>query len=89
MYAVIFRAKIKQTNDEYFQLAQKLRELAFSQYNCIDFVSSCENNLEIAISHWQSLEDIKNWKNNPQHLKAQQQANKWYESYKTEIVKIL
>ena len=90
MYAVIFKAKEKQLDKEYFKTAQKMRELAFSKYNCKDFVAVSEDGLEIAISYWESLKDIQRWRTDTQHLIAQELGkSRWYESYKIEIVEIL
>ncbi len=90
MYAVIFKAKEKKLDKEYFETAKKLRELAFSKYNCKDFVAVSEDGLEIAISYWESLEDIKHFKADSQHLLAQELGqSRWYDGYKIEIVEIL
>lgn len=89
MYAVIFRARIGLHNQAYLDLASRLRDLAFCKYNCVDFVAVTEDSHEIAISYWRSLEDIANWKNDPEHQQAQQQGREdWYEGYKVEIVEI-
>ena len=63
MFAVIFRAKINELDSSYFETAKRMRDLAFSKYGCIDFVSLSENGDEVAISYWPSLEAIKNWRN--------------------------
>jgi len=90
MYAVIFKAKVKSLDSKYFKMAQNMRELAFNKYNCKDFIALNEDGLEIAISYWESLEDIKKWKNNKKHLIAQELGkSKWYKSYEIEIVKII
>ena len=88
MYAVIFKASLRQQDEEYIKTASRLRELAKS-YGCIDFISTTENNLEIAISYWGSEEQIKNWKMDPEHIAAQELGkSRWYDSYTIEIVKI-
>ncbi|HSC69654.1 MAG TPA: antibiotic biosynthesis monooxygenase [Cellvibrio sp.] len=90
MYAVIFHAEIAQLDDEYFATAKQLRELALSQYGCLDFVATTEGEREIAISYWPSLEHIRHWKQNTPHLGAQQQGrSRWYKSYKVEVMEIL
>ena len=90
MYAVIFKAKIKQLTPEYTATAARMRELAFSQYNCIDFVACCEDGQEIAISYWPSQEDILAWRNNPEHKEAQALGKAlWYASYDVQVVEIL
>ena len=89
MYAVIFKATVAQFDDEYFRVAEKLRELAFSKYGCLDFVAVTEGNEEIAISYWETMQQIRDWKNDPEHKLAQQAGrNKWYKSYCVEICEV-
>lgn len=90
MYAVIFHAEIAQLDDEYFATAKQMRELAMTHYGCLDFVATTEGEREIAISYWASLEHIHQWKQNSEHLDAQQQGRaRWYKSYKVEVVELL
>lgn len=90
MYAVIFHAEIAQLDDEYFAIATQMRELAMTQYGCLGFVATTEGLREIAISYWPSLDHIKHWKQNSEHLQAQQQGkSRWYKSYKVEVVELL
>ena len=89
MYAVIFTADVKEFDSEYTEMATKMRDLAINEYNCIEFISCAEGKKEIAISYWENMGHIKSWKNNIQHLEAQELGrNKWYSSYKIEITKI-
>lgn len=89
MYAVIFRATLAQADDEYLRMAESLRDLAFSKYGCLDFVSLTEGKDEIAISYWESEQQILDWKNDPQHRRAQQAGReKIYESYSVEICEV-
>lgn len=90
MYAVIFEAKINQLDEGYFATAARMRELATSNYGCVEFTSVTEGDKEIAISYWQSLEDIQRWKQDAEHLQAQQMGKaRWYKSYQVKIVNIL
>ena len=90
MYAVIFKAKIKKLDDSYFQMANRMRQLAIHEYGCQEFTAVTEGSDEIAISYWNNLEDIKKWKQNSEHLVAQELGQtKWYEEYSVEIVEIL
>ncbi len=89
MYAVIFKATVKQLDGEYFELAKQMRERAFSLYHCVDFVATTEGEQEVAVSYWNSLDDIKAWHNDEQHRHAQRQGKlKWYRSYSVDIVKV-
>ena len=90
MYAVIFRAKINQVDDSYYELAERMRELALSKYGCIEFISSTEGNSEMAISYWNSQKQIKAWKEDKEHIKAQSLGKKvWYKSYSVQIVEVI
>ncbi|RVU32526.1 antibiotic biosynthesis monooxygenase family protein [Neptunomonas marina] len=89
MYAVIFRAKLRHLDDEYGEMAAKLRALAFESYHCLDFTALTEGDNEIAISYWSSLEDIKRWRDDPLHAEAQKiGAQRWYEHYQVEVVEV-
>ena len=71
MYAVIFRARLAEPDDTYFSTAEKLRALAMEEYGCKEFVSTTEGDSEIAISYWDSEEQIRQWKSDSEHLLAQ------------------
>ena len=90
MYAVIFKATTAQLDDEYFRLAEHLRELAFNKYGCVDFISATEGDQEIAISYWKTEQQIRDWKNDPEHRLAQAKGrDKWYSSVSVEICEIV
>ena len=90
MYAVIFKAEINEIDSSYSAMAKRMRELAINEYGCIEFNATTEGNDEIAISYWNTKEQIKEWKQNKEHLKAQELGkNKWYKSYSVEIVEVL
>lgn len=90
MYAVIFRAAIKEIDEEYSKMAQQLRERALKEFGCIEFHSVSEGDQEVAISYWPSLEAIQVWKEDALHQQAQQLgAEKWYHHYRVEVVEIL
>ncbi|HEY8941468.1 MAG TPA: antibiotic biosynthesis monooxygenase [Cellvibrio sp.] len=90
MYAVIFHAEVAQFDEEYFAMARRMRERALTDYGCIDFIANTEGSHEIAISYWPSLEHIRRWKQDTDHLHAQQLGkSRWYKSYKVDVVEIL
>jgi len=90
MFVVIFQAQFDQLDDEYEKTARMLRERAFSDYNCLDFVSRCEGKHEITLSYWKSRDDIENWKNDALHQIAQENGKRrWYRSYKIEIAEVV
>ena len=90
MYAVIFKATVAELDDEYLHTAQRLKALAFDKYGCQDFVSVTEGNEEIAISYWDTEQQIRDWKNDPEHRLAQRMGrDKWYRSFSIEICEVI
>lgn len=89
MFAVIFTATAGDQDDAYSVAVNKMRQLAFEKYGCLDFVAVTEGDKEIAISYWPDEEHISQWKRDPEHLLAQSigQTN-WYRDYKVEVVEI-
>jgi heme-degrading monooxygenase HmoA len=89
MFAVIFKAKTGQQDQQYFATVEKMRELAFSQYGCLEFIAVTEGEQEIALSYWPDEESIRRWKNDPAHMIAQQQGrDKWYRGYDVQVVEV-
>lgn len=89
MYVVIFRATVAKFDDAYSRMAEELRKLALAQYKCLEFTSSTEGNCEIALSYWQSLEHIREWKNDPLHRRAQKMGKDiWYSDFSVEICEL-
>ena len=90
MYAVIFRATVTEFDDEYFRMAERLKDLAFKKYGCQDFVSVTEGDEEIAISYWQTLQQISDWKKDPEHRLAQARGkDRWYTKFSVEICEVI
>jgi len=89
MYIVIFKATLKSLDEKYYQTAERMRELALKEYSCVKVDSVSDGFQEITLSYWHSEEDILAWKNNKEHLQAQNTGlTEWYESYQVEIVQL-
>ena len=89
-YVVIFKAKIKSLDQKYFDTANQLREKALTEFNCQKFEAVSENDFEIALSYWNSLEDIQAWHKDAEHQVAQRLGKlRWYESFSVEICEVL
>jgi len=81
---------VAELDDEYRQTAQRLKTLAFEKYGCRDFVSVTEGNEEIAISWRDSEQQIRDWKNDPEHRFAQRKGrDKWYRSWSIDICEVI
>jgi hypothetical protein len=50
MYVVVFRARIRQLDDEYNRVAKRMRELALSQFHCLEFQAVTQGQNEVALS---------------------------------------
>jgi len=89
-YAVIFTSIKSEKLDGYSDMAEKMLNLAKNQKGYIDFKSfSNENGENVSISYWETLADIKNWKENLDHQLAQKLGKaKWYKFYKLQVCKI-
>lgn len=71
-------------------MAERMRQLALSEYGCREFVACMEGGHEIAISYWDSESQIKAWKENSEHLRAQGRGrSRWYKSYTVQIVEVV
>ncbi len=89
MFAVIFRAKINQLDAEYSALAKRMRDLAINNYGCKEFTACTEGDDEIAISYWDNESQIIKWKQDAEHLSAQEKGRaNWYKSYSVQVVEI-
>ena len=87
-YAVIFTSERTGVNDGYAEMAERMVTLAQQQPGYLGHESAREN-IGITVSYWDSLEANKNWKQNTEHLIAQQKGrSEWYASYKTRICKV-
>jgi len=84
-YAVIFTSLKKEKTEGYERMAEKMGELAKQQVGFIE-MESARQEIGITISYWDSLDAIKRWKQNAEHLLAQELGRtQWYEHYKVRI----
>ena len=87
-YAVIFTSTKIEAENNYADVANKMIELAVQQQGFIG-VESARSEIGITVSYWENLDDIKYWKNNAEHLIAQQLGRDvFYKSYTTRICKV-
>ncbi|WP_396161840.1 antibiotic biosynthesis monooxygenase family protein [Flavobacterium sp.] len=87
-YAVIFTSTRTEVEAGYAEMAIKMVELAKAQPGYIG-MESARSEIGITVSYWESLEAIKNWKANMEHLEAQEKGRTaWYKNYKVRIAKV-
>jgi heme-degrading monooxygenase HmoA len=87
-YAVIFTSTRTEVEAGYAEMAIKMVELAKAQPGFIG-MESARSEIGITVSYWESLEAIRNWKVNMEHLEAQEKGKTtWYKNYKVRIAKV-
>lgn len=87
-YAVIFTSTRTEGDNGYNKMADAMEALAKTQKGFIG-IDSARNTIGITVSYWKTLEDIKNWKQNTDHLMAQKLGIKeWYSWYNVRICKV-
>jgi heme-degrading monooxygenase HmoA len=84
-YAVIFTSVRSNFDEGYAEMAEKMEALGKQQPGFLG-IESARNDIGITVSYWKDLESIKNWKQNLDHLEAQQKGkSSWYEKYTVRI----
>ena len=87
-YAVIFSSHRTEDDNGYGEMAERMAELAAQQPGYLGMESAREG-LGITVSYWESLEAIRNWKQNAEHQEAQRLGHQqWYSSFRVRIAKV-
>ncbi|MCE9500162.1 MAG: antibiotic biosynthesis monooxygenase [Leptospira sp.] len=89
-YAVIFTNIHSREISGYEETAERMLELAKIQRGFLGVESTRnQDGNGITVSYWNSLEDIRNWKEQIEHRKAQESGKtKWYLEYTLRIAKV-
>ncbi|WP_373511332.1 antibiotic biosynthesis monooxygenase [Persicitalea sp.] len=84
-YAVIFTSLRTEGENGYAAMSNRMVELATQQPGYLGYESAREG-VGITVSYWESLEAIRDWKAQTEHLFAQQAGrDRWYSAYKVRI----
>ena len=87
-YAVIFTSTLTDNAQGYAEMANKMEALAKTQKGFLG-IDSVREEVGITVSYWESLDDIRSWKQNTEHLFAQQKGREqWYSWYTVRICKV-
>jgi glutathione S-transferase len=91
VYAVIFSSKRRSGHDEeYERVAASMEELARRQpgFLAVETARGADG-LGITVSYWDSLEAIRAWKSEPEHLAAQARGKtEFYERYEIRVASV-
>ncbi|MBE3569829.1 MAG: antibiotic biosynthesis monooxygenase [Bacillales bacterium] len=88
--AVVFTSERTEGDNGYEEMGEKMVRLASQQPGFLGVESvRGEDGLGITVSYWNSLEAIKNWKQNTEHKIAQDKGKKvWYKTFATRVSKL-
>ena len=87
-YAVIFTSIKAEEDKGYNDMSDKMVELAKKQQGFLG-IESARNELGITVSYWNSLEAIKHWKQNADHIEAREKGRSiWYSKFKVRICRV-
>lgn len=87
-YAVIFTSIRTDGDNGYAKAAEQMMEIAVTMPGFLG-IESARNDIGITVSYWDSLENIKNWRQHADHLLVQQKGKDvFYASYKTRIARV-
>ncbi len=88
-YAVIFSSLRTPADAGYGETAQRMLELAAQQSGYLGVESARDENSGITVSYWSSLEAIRAWKANAEHLEAQRRGHaEWYSAFRLRVAKV-
>ncbi|MDX2348777.1 MAG: antibiotic biosynthesis monooxygenase [Porticoccus sp.] len=88
-YAVIAPNEWSQDTSGYAEMAEQMLELAKNQEGFIGVEMGVQEGFALTVSYWESLEAIKRWRENSDHLGAKKLGkDKWFSQYKIRIAKV-
>jgi len=88
-YAVIFSSQRTEGVNGYGKMAQAMEELASKQQGFLGVERARDSELGITVSYWETLDDIKRWKENSAHKVAQEKGKEeWYKNYNVRVCKV-
>ena len=88
-YAVIFTSKRTAGDNGYGETVQRMVGLAMSMPGYLGLEAAGDGNPGITVSYWATEADIARWKQQLDHLAAQEAGKtRWYEHYELRVAKV-
>ena len=89
-YAVIFTTQRSAHDDGYREMDERLERLVRTAPGFLGLESvRAPDGAGITVSYWESLEAIRGWKENAEHLVAQRLGReRWYASYRVRVCRV-
>ncbi len=87
-FAVIFTSLRTDGDSGYAAMSELMESLAKEEPGFLG-IESARSGLGVTVSYWDSLESVARWKENMQHLVAQQRGREsWYCRYRVRICQV-
>lgn len=87
-YAVIFTSVQTESLEGYGEMAEEMERLGRAQPGFLG-IDSARSGVGITVSYWRTLEAVREWKANLDHLEAQRKGRAdWYSSYTVRVAKV-
>lgn len=87
-YAVVFTSVRTEGDSGYAETAERMLALAAQQPGFLG-VESAREDIGITVSYWSSLEALRAWKQNAEHLLAQRRGKEdWYRAYRVRVCRV-
>jgi heme-degrading monooxygenase HmoA len=88
-YAVIFTSQLGSDHEGYDAMAARMIALSAEQAGFLGVKSVRDGREGITVSYWQSEADIEAWKQNAEHLLAQEEGRgRFYENYQLQVCRV-
>lgn len=89
-YAVLFTAQRSDDDRGYGAMAEKIHAMALASPGCLGAESAYDGDgFGFTLSYWKDEESISNWKQNADHLGAQQLGKRrWYAHYEIRVARV-
>jgi len=89
MYSATFMVKVESYDEEFHRLNDRIIKIAEQNPGYLGRESWTDNDRNVVILYWRSLEDLRAFGNHPDHLLAKSRYREWYAGYKIVIAEIL
>lgn len=88
-YAVIFSSLRTGADNGYGAMAERMLVLAAQQPGYLGVEWARDESVGITVSYWSSLDAIRAWKANAEHLEAQRRGrSEWYSAFRLRVAKV-
>ncbi|MBI00839.1 MAG: hypothetical protein CL467_09655 [Acidimicrobiaceae bacterium] len=89
-FATIFTTKMTEDLDGYEEMADRMAGLVDAREGFLGMQSARgDDGLGITVCYWRSEEDITAWRDDIEHLEAQEEGcSRWYAQYTVEVARV-